>query len=164
MSTVFVLLVAVWISLTQSFTAVGISVGVIGAAGITLLQHHLFPSIHVPSLGMILSRAHLVLLFVVVLLWRFVSSTLYTCWLILTGREEGRIVALPVRIEDPIGKFVLLNSITFTPSTISLLLEDNVLYVHWLRARGRKGDWRAIKESLERRLLPIFCGGKNVDR
>ncbi|MCD6136608.1 Na+/H+ antiporter subunit E [Candidatus Bipolaricaulota bacterium] len=164
MSTVFVLLVAVWISLTQSFTAVGISVGVIGAAGITLLQHHLFPSIHVPSLGMILSRAHLVLLFVVVLLWRFVSSTLYTCWLILTGREEGRIVALPVRIEDPIGKFVLLNSITFTPSTISLLLEDDVLYVHWLRAHGHKGDWRAIKESLERRLLPIFCGGKNVDR
>ena len=156
MSTVFVLLVAVWISLTQSFTAVGISVGVIGAAGITLLQHHLFPSIHVPSLGMILSRAHLVLLFVVVLLWRFVSSTLYTCWLILTGREEGRIVALPVRIEDPIGKFVLLNSITFTPSTISLLLEGDTLYVHWLRTLGHKGDWQTIKESLERRVLAVF--------
>ncbi len=156
MSTVFVVLVAVWISLTQSFTAVDISVGVIGAAGITLLQHHLFPSIHVPSLAMILSRTHLVLLFVAVLVWRFVVSTLYTCWIILTGREEGRIVALPVRIEDPVGQFILLNSITFTPSTISLLLEGDTLYVHWLRARGHKGDWQTIKESLERRVLAVF--------
>ena len=163
MSTVFVLLIAVWISLTQSFTAVSISVGVIGAAGITILQHRLFPSVHVPSFTRLLSRLHLLVLFVFVLFWRFVSSTLYTCWLILTGREEGRIVALPVRIEDPVGQFILLNSITFTPSTISLLLEDDVLYVHWLRARGHKGDWRVIKESLERRLLPIFSGGKNVD-
>jgi len=158
MSTVFVLLVAVWISLTQSIDAVSISVGVIGAAGITLLQHHLFPSIHVPSLAKVVMRVHLFLLFTVMLAWRFASSTLYTSWIILTGREEGRIVALPVRIKDPIGQFILLNSITVTPSTISLLLEEDTLYVHWLRARGHKGDWRAIKESLERRILPIFNG------
>ena len=164
MSTLFLLLVFVWIALTQSTNIISISIGVVGAAGITLLQHHLFPSIHIPSFTRLLGRLHLLVLFVFVLSWRFASSTLYTCGLILSGREEGRIVALPMRVEDPIGQFILRNARTFTPSTISLRLEDEMLYVHWLRARGHKGDWRAIKESLEQRLLPIFSGGKNVDR
>lgn len=158
MSTLFLLLVLVWIALTQSTDPLTLLIGVAGSAAITFLQHHLFPSIHVPSLGRVASRIHVFLLFFVVLVWRFIASTLYTCVLILSGREEGRIVALPVRIEDPIGQFILLNSITFTPSTISLLLEGDILYVHWLRARGHKGDWRAIKDSLERRLAPVFAG------
>ena len=158
MSMLFLLLILVWIALTHSTDLIILSIGVAGSAAIALLQHRLFPLIHIPSLARVASRIHLLLLFSIVLVWRFITSTLYTCGLILSGREEGRIVALPVRIEDPIGQFILLNSITFTPSTISLLLEGDTLYVHWLRARGRKGDWQTIKESLERRLLPIFAG------
>jgi multisubunit Na+/H+ antiporter MnhE subunit len=160
MSTVFLLLVLVWVALTQTVDVAILSVGIGASAGITLLQHHLFPSIHIPSLVRLLGRLHLLILFVAVLAWRFITSTLYTCGLIVSGREEGRIVALPVRIEDPVGQFILLNSITFTPSTISLLLEGDILYVHWLRARGHKGDWQTIKESLEQRLLPIFARSK----
>jgi len=160
MSTVFLLLVFVWVALTQTVDVAILSVGIGASAGITLLQHHLFPSIHIPSLVRLLGRLHLLILFVAVLSLRFMISTLYTCRLILSGREEGRIVALPVRIEDPVGQFILLNSITFTPSTISLLLEGDILYVHWLRARGHKGDWQTIKESLEQRLLPIFARSK----
>lgn len=156
MSTLFLLLVLVWIALVQSTDVIILSIGLAAAIAITFLQHHLFPSIHIPSLAKLVGRTHFLIAFVVVLLWRFIISTLYTCGLILSGREEGRIVVLPVRIKDPIGQFILLNSITFTPSTISLLLEGDTLYVHWLRARGHKGDWRAITESLERRLLPIF--------
>lgn len=160
MSTLFLLLVLVWVALTQSTNVAILAIGTAAAALITLLQHHLFPSIHIPSLVRLLGRLHLLILFLAVLSLRFIISTLHTCRLILSGREEGRIVALPVRIEDPIGQFILLNSITFTPSTISLLLEGDILYVHWLRARGHKGDWQTIKESLEQRLLPIFARRK----
>jgi len=160
MSTLFLLLVLVWIALTQSGNVAILAIGIAAAVLITLLQHHLFPSIHIPSLLRLLGRLHLLILFVAVLSLRFTISTLHTCRLILSGREEGRIVALPVHIEDPIGQFILLNSITFTPSTISLLLEGDILYVHWLRARGHKGDWQTIKESLEQRLLPIFARRK----
>ncbi len=160
MSTLFLLLVLVWIALVQSTDAVILLIGVAVAIGITLLQQHLFPSIHIPSLGRLVGRIHLLLTFVAVLLWRFIVSTLYTSGLILSKREDSRIVALPVRLKDPIGQFLLLNSITFTPSTISLLLEGDILYVHWLRARGHRGNWQTIKESIERRLLPIFAGRK----
>ncbi len=156
MSTLLLLLSLLWISLTQSVEIGTICIGAGLSMAITVVQRFLFPSIHVPSIGKLLVRIHLLVAFIVVLIWRFITSTMYTCGLILSGKQEGRIVALPVRLEDPIGQFLLLNSITFTPSTISLLLEGDTLYVHWLRARGKRGDWQMIKESLEKRLLAIF--------
>jgi len=43
-------------------------------------------------------------------------------------------------------------------------LEGDLLYIHWLRAKGSAGDWRTIKESLERTLLPIFERGVDAPR
>lgn len=65
-------------------------------------------------------------------------------------------MALPIRVRDPLARFILLNSITLTPSTISLLAEDDLLYIHWLQSSAGKGDWREIKESLDMRLLSLF--------
>ena len=65
-------------------------------------------------------------------------------------------MALPLRLEDPTGRFILLNSITLTPSTISLLVEEDLLYIHWLQDETGKSDWREIKESLEARLQRLF--------
>jgi len=72
-------------------------------------------------------------------------------------------MALPIRIEDSLAQFILLNSITLTPSTISLLVEDDLLYIHWLQAAGGHGDWREIKESLEARLHSLFEGDRRGD-
>lgn len=94
--------------------------------------------------------------FVATLLHRFTASTLRTSWLILRGSEEGRVVAVPTRVRHPTGRFLLQNSITLTPSTISLVSEDDLLYIHWLQRRGTAGDWQQIKEALERRVEALF--------
>ncbi len=73
-------------------------------------------------------------------------------------------MAIPIRMDDAWGRFMLLNSITLTPSTIALLIEDDLLYIHWLQPAGGHGDWRAIKESLEERLADVFGGGGHGDR
>jgi len=73
-------------------------------------------------------------------------------------------MALPIRVSDPVARFILLNSITLTPSTISLLVEDDLLYIHWLQASGGNGDWREVNESLETRLDCLFKGGGRGDR
>jgi len=73
-------------------------------------------------------------------------------------------MALPVRVTDPLARFILLNSITLTPSTISLLTEENLLYIHWLQASDETSDWRSIKESLELRLQRLFDEPSGRDR
>lgn len=153
---VFLGLMFVWFALARSTAPAVIAIGAASAIGVTLLQRLLFPRIHLPTISLVVTRFPQLVAFGFVLIWRFIASTLYTCRLIVSRKAEGRIVALPVQIEDQFGRFVLLNSITLTPSTISLLLEGDTLYVHWLRAAGHTGDWQMIKESLERRLIRIF--------
>jgi multisubunit Na+/H+ antiporter MnhE subunit len=129
--------------------------GVIVAAGVTFVQQRLFPTSTLLPRSL-LRRPHRVVAFLTTLIFRFITSTLRTCGMIISGKEEGRIVALPIHVKDPLARFLLLNSITLTPSTISLLLEGDLLYIHWLREKGRHGDWQGIKESLEGRLLKAF--------
>ncbi len=148
-------LIAVWLALARSADLTQLVLGVLIAGGIVLLQRRLFPVLN-PLFSSLLRRPHRLVVFLGILLWRFVASTIYTSRLILFGRDEGQIVAVPVQLDHPIGQFVLLNAITLTPSTISLLLEEDLLYIHWLRKKGRGGDWRKIKESLEARLCAVF--------
>jgi multisubunit Na+/H+ antiporter MnhE subunit len=155
MGLVFVVLLIVWVALTRSSDPYILIAGGAVAAGVTFVQHRLFPTrILFPK--SLLRRPHRAVAFFAALTFRFITSTLRTCGMILSGKEEGRIVALPIRVEDPLARFLLLNSITLTPSTISLLLEGDLLYIHWLREKGHHGDWQEIKESLEGRLLKVF--------
>ena len=73
-------------------------------------------------------------------------------------------MALPLRVKDPLARFLLLNAITLTPSTISLLIEGDLLYIHWLQTAGERADWKTIKESLETRLVGLFEGRSHADR
>ena len=156
-------LALLWIGLSQKTGVLTLLAGLLALAAVVVIQRLLFPSIRVFPISL-LRRPDRLIAFLALLFVRFVASTLYTSRLIIMGNEEGRIVALPVKIKDPLGQFVLLNSITLTPSTISLLLEGNLLYIHWLRGRGDAGDWNAIKESLERSLAALYDRRKSADR
>lgn len=156
-------LIGLWVALTRSADLAHLLIGVLATCLVVLVQHHLFPTLN-PLSSSLLRRPQWLFAFFVTLCVRFITSTIYTCRLILLGKEEGRIVALPIKLEDPIGQFILLNAITLTPSTISLLLEGDLLYIHWLRAKGSRGDWKAIKESLEARLYPVFERKRDAHR
>jgi len=148
-------LFAIWLLLTRRLDLPALAVGAIAVVLVCIAQRTLFRE-HARLVSTLLLHPWRSLRYAGVLAWRFVTSTAYTIRLILLGGEEGRIVALPLRLRHPIGQFLLLNSITLTPSTISLLIEGELLYIHWLRARNAQGDWATIKETLEKQMLGIF--------
>ena len=150
MPATFLSLIAIWLLLTRRVDAPALVVGAVCLAQRTLFRRH------DRLVSTLLRHPIRTLRYLGMLIWRFLISTGYTIRLILLGDEEGRIVALPLRLRHPIGQLLLLNSITLTPSTISLLVEGDLLYIHWLRARNEQGDWETIKETLERALLTIF--------
>ena len=152
----------VWVAMTRTLAIPFVITGVISSVIVAVFWRAIMPE--VPSSVHALVRRPLRLArFVLVLVKRFVISTLHTTWLILKGGEEGRIMALPIRVEDALARFILLNSITLTPSTISLLIEEDLLYIHWLQAAGGHGDWREIKESFEIRLRSLFEEDRSGD-
>ena len=156
-------LMLVWLALTRTLAFPFVIAGFLSSLLVAVFWRAIMPGIPT-SIHKLLKRPVRLTRFVLTLTKRFVISTLYTTWLILRGGEEGRMMVLPIRVEDTLARFILLNSITLTPSTISLLVEDDLLYIHWLQASGGHGDWREIKESLEARLHSLFERDRHGDR
>ena len=152
---IWIFLIAIWFILTRTSEPWMVLTGLLCTAAITIFQRRLFPP--TPSLRWrILLQPIKWIHYFVILLLRFIYSTLYTTKLIITGRVEGAVVTLPSALTDKLGLFLLFNAITMTPSTIAIAVDDDLLYVHWIREKGSKGDWHQIKESIETRLVSIF--------
>ena len=150
-------LMLVWLALTRTLAFPFVIAGLLSSLMVAFFWRAIMPDTP-SSIHRLVRRPVRFAQFILVLAKRFAISTLRTTWLILRGGEEGRMMAIPIRVEDSLARFILLNSITLTPSTISLLVEDDLLYIHWLQASGGHGDWREIKESLEARLHTLFEG------
>lgn len=159
---IFILLV-IWLALTRTLAYPFLIAGFLSSLVVAVFWRTLMPTMPT-SIYKLFTRPVRLVRFVFMLIKRFLVSTLHTTWLILSGGEEGRIMALPIRVEDTLARFILQNSITLTPSTISLLVEEDLLYIHWLQPSGGQGDWREIKESLEARLYSLFEGDRRGDR
>lgn len=147
-------LMALWLGLTRSLEPMSVGVGVVVAVTVVWVTRRLFPDREPAAARTIGRRVMVGARFAATLAVRFVASTLTTSFLILCGRDQGRVVAVPIRLSDPGKQFLLLNAITLTPSTISLLLESDLLYVHWLVPDGERADVRRVKDALERALVP----------
>lgn len=147
----------VWVALTRTLAFPFVIAGILSSIAVALSWRAIMPAAP-SSVHMLVRHPVRLFRFLLALGGRFIVSTLHTTWLILKRGEEGRMMALPVHVKDPLARFILLNSITLTPSTISLLAEGDLLYIHWLQASGGRGDWREIKESLDTRLSNLFEG------
>jgi multisubunit Na+/H+ antiporter MnhE subunit len=141
-----------WLALSRSVDGTMLALGALLAIFSVALTQRLV-SREAARHGPLWARVAGGIAFAAVLAVRFVVSTAVTSAMILTGREEGSVVVLSTRLRDPGRRFLLLNAITLTPSTISLYLEGDLLYVHWLRRRGREVSPDQVKEALERPLL-----------
>jgi multisubunit Na+/H+ antiporter MnhE subunit len=148
----FLLLLGLWLALSRTLEPVAVALGAVVSAAAVWVVQWLLPepdAPRAPLAGRVIGACR----FAVVLIARFITSTLLTSWVILFRRDEGRVVALPIRLRGATRQFLLLNAITLTPSTISLLLEGQLLYVHWLLPQGWRGDRRQLKDALEDELL-----------
>jgi len=56
------------------------------------------------------------------------------------------IVKVPVKLKGEISKLTLANSITLTPGTLSLELDDEGIYVHWIDKKS--DDPEEIKKAI----------------
>jgi multicomponent Na+:H+ antiporter subunit E len=77
---------------------------------------------------------------------------------LIRGKANPRVVHFRTRLKTDLARMVLANSITFTPGTITLDLNDDHLTVHWFLASTRHsraaGD--IVKGKFEDRLRRVW--------
>lgn len=67
-------------------------------------------------------------------------------------------VKIPTAIKSPYGRLILANSITLTPGTLSLDVDDDNVMIHWIDVKGETGEERqkSVSQSFEKVLGGIF--------
>lgn len=93
------------------------------------------------------------------LLNQIVISTVHVTILALHPRMIDRIdptiVTFKTKLKDNIARVALANSITLTPGTITIRIEDDVFYVHAISRKAAAG----LPGEMEDRLAKVFGEG-----
>jgi multicomponent Na+:H+ antiporter subunit E len=70
-----------------------------------------------------------------VLAFNMYVASFLVMWQIVRGRINPGVVHFRTRLRSDLARVALTNSITLTPGTITVSLEDDHVIVHWLSAR-----------------------------
>jgi multicomponent Na+:H+ antiporter subunit E len=142
-------LYAVWLLFTASLDSYAVVAGAIGSIVIAAITHNVFIAEHEASLRSFMPRPLRALAFMLYLIWSMYLSSGAMLAAILRGHASPRVVHFRTRLKSDLARMVIANSITFTPGTITLELDDDHLTVHWFLATTKHS--RAAGEQVKGR-------------
>ncbi len=145
-SKVFVILLMFWLALNVSLAPDVVLVGIV----VALVLSYLLPSSLVLLSGYRFSAASFLatVSYVFVLLVELVRSNLKMARIVLDPAlpVNPAIVKVRTKLRNPVARLLLANSITLTPGTLTVEMEDEWLYVHWVVAKTT--DQTAATEAI----------------
>lgn len=148
----FLLLFAFWLILSGLFDAFHLALGLISCALVTWWSSDLLFESR-GSLKHTLTQGWRLAGYLAWLLWQIVLSNIHLFQLSFGSLKEvsPRIVKFRTGLKTDFAKFLLANSITVTPGTITVKILGDVFYVHAISeaAAGLDG-------GMERRIAAIF--------
>jgi multicomponent Na+:H+ antiporter subunit E len=154
----FVVLFILWLLFTFSLDLFSLIAGLTGSLGISLITYKVFIPAHDASRNGFIPRPLFLFLFLAVLLYQLYSSSIKMLITIIKGNPNPKIVHFRTRIRSDLARMVLSNSITFTPGTITLDLNDDHLTVHWFfcNTNHSKLAGEMVKGQLEKHIQRVW--------
>lgn len=157
---VFVFASLVWFALTDITSMQEVVAGLVIAALITLLTGHFLIASQTGS-GL-LRRISFFIIYIFRFLWEMIKANLNVAYLVIHPKLPIRpgIVKIKTRLKKDSALTVLSNSITLTPGTMTLDLNEHTkeLYIHWIYVKEVEEDkaTKEISQNFERILTEIF--------
>lgn len=147
-----------WLVLTMSVDPREMVVGAVVAA---IAAAFTLPS---PRLGgqaiMHPRRVFYAVAYVAYLLVAIVRSNLDVARRVLSPKLDIHpgVVEAKTKLESPVGRLILANSITLTPGTLTVDIRDDALFIHWIdvRSEDRQKATEEIVAGFEKYLEVIF--------
>jgi multicomponent Na+:H+ antiporter subunit E len=154
----FLSLFAGWLLFTWSPDTGSILAGGLSSLAVSAITYRIFVDESEAGRRAHLPRVHFFILFLGVLIFNMYVASFRMLWKIIRGDINPRIVHFRTRLKTDIARVALTSSITLTPGTITLDLDDDHLVVHWLDARTTHSRYagRLIKGIYERLLRRVW--------
>jgi len=154
----FFSLFAGWLLFTWSLDPGSILAGILSCLTVSALTYSIFIDESEAELRAHLPRLHYLVIFAGVLIFNMYVASFRVLWQILRGNINPGIVHFRTRLKTDIARVALASSITLTPGTITLDLDDDHLVVHWLDARTTHSRYagKLIKGAHEKLLKKVW--------
>ncbi len=157
----FGILLLIWVVFSGLIDPFHITLGVISCAFVTWISSDLLFENREISIGDRMGQAWRLCSYAVWLLWQIVLSNVHLLKLAFIGPKslQPQIVKYETKLESDFEKFLLANSITLTPGTITMKILGNQYYIHAVSDFTAKG----LDGEMERRIAAIFKTGKKKE-
>jgi multicomponent Na+:H+ antiporter subunit E len=150
----FLLLYAFWLVLSGFFDAFHMTLGLFCCGLVTWWSGDLMFEDRTLGIRRLIRHSVGLTGYLVWLLWQIVLSNIHLMKLSLGDMKEvsPRIIKFHTGLKTDFSKFLLANSITITPGTITVKILDDVFYVHAIS----KAAATCLDGNMERRIAAIF--------
>ena len=147
-----------WILFTWSLAPRTVLIGFAHSLIVAAITFRLFIEEDEAGRWTLLPRPTFLVVYLVVLVFQMYVASFRVLWQVLRGRINPGVVHFRTRLRSDIARVVLTSSITLTPGTITLLIDDDHLLVHWLDTRTTHSGYafRMIALPFERLLRRIW--------
>ena len=140
---IFILILANWLIFSGIFDAFHIGLGVLCAGIVTWISSDLLFEDRSKSIRGRLREISRLPSYLVWLLWQIVLANVYMLKLALSpgGLEEvsPRVVRFKTKLKSDFARFVLAQSITLTPGTVTVKIVGDEFYVHAISKAAADG-------------------------
>jgi multicomponent Na+:H+ antiporter subunit E len=146
----FMVLWLVWV-LIAGFEIVEVILGAVAALILSfIISKHVNYSF---GFSIIIKLIKFVFLYIPVFLYKLIIANFDMAYRVLSPKMpiNPKVVKVPTDLKDDFSKLVLANSITLTPGTLSLDVEEDGVLVHWVNVKGESGEdyKKEISQSFE---------------
>ena len=150
----FLIMFGFWILLSGKFDLFHLTLGLISSGLVSFLSADIL--MHETDKTSRLSTGFRFISYIPWLLYQIVLSTIHVAFLALHPKMldqiDPTIVTFKTKLTSNIARVALANSITLTPGTITIRIEDNVFYVHAISRKVAAG----LPGEMEDRLARVF--------
>lgn len=157
---IFVLLMITWVLLSGQFDAFHLSLGLISCALVTWMSADLLFRQHEGAISQLLQEGWRLAWYFGWMLWQILLANIAMLKLSLSPtalqQVNPSIVHFKTQLKSDFAKFLLANSITLTPGTVTIKISGDDFYVHAINDEAAAG----LDGEMERRIADIYrCEG-----
>ncbi len=155
---VFFFLVILWLLLSSTFHYQELWVGIVISFIISLFAHEFYIEIGFPPVTP--KRIGFFILYIFVLFYEIIRANFDVASRVIRPSLpiNPGVVIIKTRLKSDIAKTILANSITLTPGTFTLNIEEDRLLIHWIDVKSTDVETNTyiIGERFEKYLRIIF--------
>ena len=154
----FIVLMVFWMALTLSLDKQELITGIIVSFILSFASYRSFHIIGFPTIT--LKKVIFICIYIVVLFKEIIIANFDVAYRVVHPKIPIKpgIIIIKTSLKQDLAKLILANSITLTPGTFTLDIEDDRILIHWINVKTEDTDeaTRIIGERFEKYLKIIF--------